>query len=38
MIQEHLKFQKENYLKAQKSAEKQAETGGDLTLEREHNE
>ena len=42
MIQEHLKFQKEkgkkNYLKALKSAEKQAETGGHLPLERKHNE
>jgi len=31
VIQEHLKFQK-NYLKALKSAEKQAETGGNLPL------
>lgn len=35
VIQEHLNFQKgrgEKYLKALKSAEKQAETGGDLPL------
>lgn len=42
MIQEHLKFQKEkgkkNYFKALKSAEKQAETGGHLPLERKHHE
>lgn len=37
----HLKFQKErkkHYLKALKSAEKQAETGGDVILERQHKE